>query len=157
MFTVVSEILKIYAARSSEMSINIYHTTRRTIPEDSAAVNTVPYSVVPWHTKVRIIPERVYYKARWVQLGFSHTVQKFFYDLNLICTFCCLWRRVCFLNFFCLLGKVVEHSPSRSVEVKNGGAIPPLPIFLHNAVLNYIIKYRDSLTFTLPLSLRELS
>jgi hypothetical protein len=29
-----------------------------------------------------------------------------------------------------------HHSPPSSVEVKNGGAIPPLPTCLHGMVLN---------------------
>jgi hypothetical protein len=33
-------------------------------------------------------------------------------------------------------GREADHSPPSSAEVKNGGAIPPLPIRLHGAVLN---------------------
>jgi hypothetical protein len=30
-----------------------------------------------------------------------------------------------------------DHSPPSSVEIKNGGAIPPFPICLYEVVLNY--------------------
>jgi hypothetical protein len=33
-------------------------------------------------------------------------------------------------------GREGDHSPSSSAEVKNGGAILPLPICLHGVVLN---------------------
>jgi hypothetical protein len=33
-------------------------------------------------------------------------------------------------------GREADHSPPSSAEVKNGGAIPPLPIHLHGMVLN---------------------
>jgi hypothetical protein len=33
-------------------------------------------------------------------------------------------------------GREADHSPSFGAEVKNGGAIPPLPIRLHGVVLN---------------------
>jgi hypothetical protein len=36
-----------------------------------------------------------------------------------------------------------KHAPS--AEVKNGGAVLPLPHILHGVVLNYIMKYRDML------------
>jgi hypothetical protein len=35
-----------------------------------------------------------------------------------------------------LLGNEADHSPPPSVEVKIGGVIPPLPIYLHSKVLN---------------------
>jgi hypothetical protein len=38
-----------------------------------------------------------------------------------------------------------DHSPPSSVEVKNGGAIPPLPIYPNGTVLNYM----DNFIFTL--------
>jgi hypothetical protein len=34
-------------------------------------------------------------------------------------------------------GRETHHSPPSGAEVKNGGAIPPLPIRLHGVVLNY--------------------
>jgi hypothetical protein len=34
------------------------------------------------------------------------------------------------------LGREAEQSPPSSVEVKNGGALPPLPICLHGIVFN---------------------
>jgi hypothetical protein len=37
-------------------------------------------------------------------------------------------------------GREADHSPPPCAEVKNGRDIPPLPIFLHGIVLNYIIK-----------------
>jgi hypothetical protein len=33
-------------------------------------------------------------------------------------------------------GREVDHSPPSSAKVKNGGDIPPLPIRLHDIVLN---------------------
>jgi hypothetical protein len=47
-------------------------------------------------------------------------------------------------------GRGADHSPPSpsSAQVKNGGAIPPLPIRLHGLVLNYL-KYRDNFTFYL--------
>jgi hypothetical protein len=39
-----------------------------------------------------------------------------------------------------------DHSSSSSADIKNGGTIFPLPIRLHDVVLNYIIKYRDNFT-----------
>jgi hypothetical protein len=33
-------------------------------------------------------------------------------------------------------GREVDHSPSSNEEVKNGRAIPLLPIFLHGVVFN---------------------
>jgi hypothetical protein len=33
-------------------------------------------------------------------------------------------------------GREADHSPPSSAEVKNGGAIPPLPLRLHGVVLN---------------------
>jgi hypothetical protein len=42
--------------------------------------------------------------------------------------------------------KLNTHIPPSSAEVKNGGAIPPLPsVFM--AVLNQVIKQKDSFTF----------
>jgi hypothetical protein len=35
-------------------------------------------------------------------------------------------------------GRQADHSPPSSAEVKNGGAIPPLPPCLHGIVLNYL-------------------
>jgi hypothetical protein len=37
-----------------------------------------------------------------------------------------------------------DYSPAPTAEVKNGGAIPPLPLCLHGTVLNYIINYGDN-------------
>jgi hypothetical protein len=34
------------------------------------------------------------------------------------------------------LCREADHSPPSSVEVKNGGVIPPLPICLHGVLLN---------------------
>jgi hypothetical protein len=46
------------------------------------------------------------------------------------------------------LGHEADYSPPSSAEVKNGGAIPPLP---HASSLstwiNSLIKYRDNFTF----------
>ena len=39
-----------------------------------------------------------------------------------------------------LLASEVGHSPPSSTNLKNGGAIPPLSIWPHDIVLNYIIK-----------------
>jgi hypothetical protein len=36
------------------------------------------------------------------------------------------------------LGREADHSRPSSAEVKNGGAIPPLPIRLHGVVLNWL-------------------
>jgi hypothetical protein len=33
-------------------------------------------------------------------------------------------------------GREADHSPLSGAEVKNGGAIPPLPILLHDLVMN---------------------
>jgi hypothetical protein len=41
-----------------------------------------------------------------------------------------------------------EPSFPSTAEVKTGGPMPPIPIYLHGRVLNYIIKYRDNLTLT---------
>jgi hypothetical protein len=38
------------------------------------------------------------------------------------------------------LGREADHSPPPSSEVKNGRSIPPLPICLHDTVLNYLSK-----------------
>jgi hypothetical protein len=38
-----------------------------------------------------------------------------------------------------------DHSPPFSAKVKNGGAIPPLPIWLHGIVLNYISSKSSAL------------
>jgi hypothetical protein len=35
-------------------------------------------------------------------------------------------------------GHEADHSPPSSTKIKNGGAIPPLPIHLHGIVLNYL-------------------
>jgi hypothetical protein len=35
-------------------------------------------------------------------------------------------------------GRETDHSPPSSAEVKNGGAIPPLPLRLHGVVLNFL-------------------
>jgi hypothetical protein len=40
-----------------------------------------------------------------------------------------------------------DHSSTSSAEIKNSGTIVPLPICLHDIMLNYIIKYRDNFTF----------
>jgi hypothetical protein len=45
-------------------------------------------------------------------------------------------------------GREADNSLPSSAEVKNGGAIPPLPIYIYGIVLNYIIKYTNN--FTLP-------
>jgi hypothetical protein len=37
-------------------------------------------------------------------------------------------------------GREADHSPPTSAEIKNGGAIPPLPP-RHDVVLNYLINY----------------
>jgi hypothetical protein len=34
------------------------------------------------------------------------------------------------------LGREADHSPPSGAKIKNGGAIPPLPIILHGVVLN---------------------
>jgi hypothetical protein len=44
-------------------------------------------------------------------------------------------------------GREANHSPPSSAEVKNGEAVPPLPIFLHGMVLNSMFKYGDNFTF----------
>jgi hypothetical protein len=35
-------------------------------------------------------------------------------------------------------GREADHSPPSSAEVKNGGAIPPLPMRVHGRVLNHL-------------------
>jgi hypothetical protein len=44
-------------------------------------------------------------------------------------------------------GHEADRSPLLSAKIKNGGAIPPLPICLHGIVLNELIKHRDNFTF----------
>jgi hypothetical protein len=39
-------------------------------------------------------------------------------------------------------GREADHSLASNAEVRNGGAIPPLPICLHDIALDYIIKQR---------------
>jgi hypothetical protein len=41
-----------------------------------------------------------------------------------------------------LQGHETDHSLSSSAGVKNGGAIPTLPLCLYGIVLHYIIKYK---------------
>jgi hypothetical protein len=53
-------------------------------------------------------------------------------------------------------GLEADNSSPSSAEVKNDGAIPPLPIRLHGVVLNYIIKCRDNFTFFTFYMQREL-
>jgi hypothetical protein len=48
-----------------------------------------------------------------------------------------------------LQGRKSDHSPPSTDDVKNNGAIPPLPIRLYGIVLNYIIKNRDNFKFLL--------
>jgi hypothetical protein len=48
-------------------------------------------------------------------------------------------------------GRETDHSPLSSPEVKNGGAIPPLPHCLHGIVLNYL-----STGTTLPFTRKSL-
>jgi hypothetical protein len=42
-------------------------------------------------------------------------------------------------------GRESDDSPLSSAEVKDYGALPPLPIYLHGIVLNNIIKYSDQI------------
>jgi hypothetical protein len=44
-------------------------------------------------------------------------------------------------------GRQADHPRPSSAEVKNGGAIPSLPICLYVIVLNYINKYRQNSAF----------
>jgi hypothetical protein len=43
-------------------------------------------------------------------------------------------------------GREADHSPSSSAELKNGGAIPPLP-YKSSWHSTSLIKYRDKFTF----------
>jgi hypothetical protein len=44
-------------------------------------------------------------------------------------------------------GREADHSPPSSAEVKNGGAVNPLPIRLHDLVVNYVVITRLTFTF----------
>jgi hypothetical protein len=50
-------------------------------------------------------------------------------------------------------GREADHSPSSSAEVKNGGAIPPLPICLHGIAVSYFSTGTPYLTVKVNLSL----
>jgi hypothetical protein len=53
------------------------------------------------------------------------------------------------------LGREADHSPPSSAKVKNGEAIPPLPLRLHGVVLNYLIKQRDNFTLVVTADIAD--
>jgi hypothetical protein len=51
-----------------------------------------------------------------------------------------------------LQGRKADTLPPSSAEVSSCWTVPPLPIYLHDIVLHYIIKYRCNYTFYILVS-----